>query len=211
MADDSFAPLRSFDAFSPRGLAGKREYVQGLEQRGDAEACALLVACLTDESGYLRDLAADALVRLRVAPGPVFPMLASGLWYTRVSAARTLGRLSAQGSAGPLSGLLDDTNQSVRRSAADALGLLARGDGALAVARALYPRGDSERSRIVREIAGDDRGLELRLIELLRQDDAMRASDDELLSHDADVVRAGAEGVAWEIRTGPARGGAGGR
>ena len=116
MADDSFAPLRSFDAFSPRGLAGKREYVQGLEQRGDAEACALLVACLTDESGYLRDLAADALVRLRVAPGPVFPMLASGLWYTRVSAARTLGRLAAQGSAGPLSGLLDDTNQSVRRS-----------------------------------------------------------------------------------------------
>lgn len=211
MADDSFAPLRSFDAFSPRGLAGKREYVQGLEQRGDAEACALLVACLSDESGYLRDLAEAALIRLRVEPGPVLPMLASGLWYTRVSAARTLGRLAAHGSAGPLSRLVDDTNQSVRRATTEALALLARGEEALAVARALYPRPDAERTRIVREIAGDDRVLEHRLVELLRQDDAMRASDDELLSHDAEVVRAGADGVAWEILTGPARGGAGGR
>lgn len=211
MADDSFAPLRSFDAFSPRGLAGKREYVLGLEQRGDAEACALLVTCLADESGYLRDLAEAALVRLGAPAGPVLPMLSSGLWYTRVSAARTLGRLAAREAAAPLAGMLDDANQSVRRAAADALAALGRGEGGLAVARALYHRADPDRARTVREIAGDDRALETRLLELLRTDDAMLAADDELLSHDADVVRASSDGVAWELLTGPTRPGDGDR
>ena len=136
MSDD-FVPLRSFDAFSPRGLAGKREYVQELEQRGDAEARALLVSCLSDESGYLRDLAEAALVRLSAEPLPVMPLLSSGLWYTKVSAARTLGRLGARAAVPALAGLLDDTNQSVRKAGAEALAALARGDGALAVARVL--------------------------------------------------------------------------
>jgi HEAT repeat protein len=203
MADDSFAPLRSFDAFSPRGLAGKREYVQGLEQRGDAEACALLVACLSDESGYLRDLAESALVRLGAEPAPVLPMLASGLWYTRVSAARTLGRLGARAAVGQLAGLLDDPNQSVRRAGAEALALIARGEGALAVARALWRRADPDRARTVREVAAGDRELEARLHELLRHDEIMGAADEELLSHDAEVVRASAADVAWELLTGP--------
>ena len=211
MADDSFAPLRSFDAFSPRGLAGKREYVQGLELRGGADACALLVACLADESGYLRDLAEAALVRLGAAPEPVLPMLASGLWYTRVSAARTLGRLGARGAALPLVALLDDANQSVRRAGADALGLLARGEGALAVARALYRLPEAERARAVRDVAAGDREVEARLGDLLRHDAEMRANDDELLSHDAAVVTASAEGVAWEVLTRPARLGNGAR
>jgi len=203
MADDSFAPLRSFDAFSPRGLLGKREYVQGLEQRGDAEARALLVACLSDESGYLRDLAEAALVRLSAEPLPVLPMLSSGLWYTRVSAARTLGRLGARGAAGPLAALLDDPNQSVRKAGAEALARLARGEGALAVARALWRRGEADRPRTVREVAAGDRELEARLNELLRHDEVMGAADEELLSHDTEVVRASAADVAWELLTGP--------
>jgi HEAT repeat protein len=211
MADDSFTPLRSFDAFSPRGLAGKREHVQSLEERGDTEACALLVACLSDESGYLRDLAEAALVRLHAEPGPVIPMLASGLWYTRVSAARTLGRLAAREAAVPLSALLDDTNQSVRRAAAEALAGLARGPGALAVARALYQRPDKDRLRTVRDLAAADRELETRLLDLLRHDDAMLATDDELLSHDASVVQASGDGVAWDLLTGPPRPGDGDR
>lgn len=203
MADDPFVPLRSFDAFSPRGLAGKREYVQDLEGRGDAEAAALLVACLADESGYLRDLAEGALVRLAAEPGPVLPLLASGLWYTKVSAARTLGRLGARGAAPALATLLDDLNESVRRSGAEALAALARGEGALAVARAVHRRRDSDRARTLHAIAGGDRGLEARLEELLKNKDAMEAADDELLSHDADVVRASADGVEWGVLTGP--------
>jgi HEAT repeat protein len=203
MADDSFAPLRSFDAFSPRGLAGKREYVQDLEKRGDAEARALLVACLADESGYLRDLAEAALVRLGAEPAPVLPLLSSGLWYSKVSAARTLGRLGARGAAPALIGLLRDANQSVRRAGAEALALLARGDGLLAVARAIHRSGDENRARALREVSSGDRELESRLEALLRDREAMEASDEELLSQDADVVRASAEGVEWGVLTGP--------
>lgn len=208
MAEESFTPLRSFDAFSPRGLAGKREYVQGLEARGDREATALLVECLSDESGYLRDLAEAALIRLKAVATPVLPMLASGLWYTRVSAARTLGRLGAREAIAPLIDLLADSNQSVRRAGAEALGAIANGDGALFVARMLYRRPEGDRLRLVREIASGAREVEARLADLLRHDEAMRADEDELLSHDADVVRASADGVAWELLTGPGRGGA---
>jgi len=207
MADESFPPLRSFDAFSPRGLAGKREYVQSLEARGDREAAGLLVECLSDESGYLRDLAEAALVRLGAAAPPVLPMLASGLWYTRVSAARTLGRLGAREAIVPLMALLGDANQSVRRAGAEALQAIAQGDGELFVARVLYRRPEAERMRLVREIAAGARDIEARLADLLRHDEVMRAEEDELLSHDADVVRASADGVAWEVLTGPGRGG----
>ena len=206
MADD-FAPLRSFDAFSPRGLAGKREYVDDLEKRGDAEACALLVACLADESGYLRDLSEAALVRLGAEPAPVVPLLASGLWYTKVSAARTLGRLGVRAAiaAPALAELLEDANQSVRRSGVDALAGIARGGGELAVARALHRRHEGDRA-LVREIAGGDRTLEVRLDELLKNRDAMEAHEDELLSHDPEVVRASADGVEWGLLTGPRSG-----
>ena len=207
MAEDSFTPLRSFDAFSPRGLAGKREYVQGLEARADREAIALLVECLSDESGYLRDLAEAALVRLGAKADPVLPMLSSGLWYTRVSAARTLGRLGARAAIAPLLDLLTDTNQSVRRAGAEALHAIAQGDGALFVARVLYRRPEAERARLVREVAAGVRELEAQLADLLRRDDAMLAEEDELLSHDAEVVRASGDGVAWEVLTGPGRGG----
>jgi len=207
MAEESFTPLRSFDAFSPRGLAGKREYVQGLEARGDREAAALLVECLSDESGYLRDLAEAALVRLRAAAAPVLPMLASGLWYTRVSAARTLGRLGAREAIAPLLDLLADTNQSVRRAGAEALHAIAGGEDALFVARVVFRRPETDRLRLVREIAGGAREIEARLADLLRHDDAMRAEEHELLSHDADVVSASGDGVAWEVLTGPGRGG----
>jgi HEAT repeat protein len=207
MAEESFTPLRSFDAFSPRGLAGKREYVQGLEARADRESVSLLVECLSDESGYLRDLAEAALVRLGAKADPVLPMLSSGLWYTRVSAARTLGRLGARQAIAPLVDLLGDSNQSVRRAGAEALHAIAQGDGALFVARMLYARPDAERTRLLREIAAGVREVEARLADLLRRDDAMIAEEDELLSHDAEVVRASGDGVAWEVLTGPGRGG----
>lgn len=206
MSDD-FAPLRSFDAFSPRGLAGKRQYVAELEKRGDAEARALLVACLADESGYLRDQAELALGRLGAEPAPVVPLLASGLWYTKVSAARTLGRLGARAApaAPALAALLDDTNTSVRKSGVEALGAIARGGAELAVARALHRRHDGSRA-LVREIAAGDRTLESRIDELLKNREAMEAADEELLSHDAEVVRASADGVEWGLLTGPRSG-----
>ena len=107
MTDDKFTTLRSFDALSPRGLAGKREYVIGLESKADDAAVRSLVECLNDESGYMRDQAENALVRLGAPAEPILPLLTSGLWYTRVSAARTLGRLRARVGVDRLIGLLD--------------------------------------------------------------------------------------------------------
>ena len=76
-----------------RGLTGKREYVRSLEQRSDAEALSLLVECLSDESWFLRDLAEEALLRMGERGAPVLvPLLDQGLWFTRASAARVLGR-----------------------------------------------------------------------------------------------------------------------
>src|SRR5437667_5611512 len=94
VADDKFAQSQAFDAMNPRGLAAKREYVRGLEQRRDAEAMSLLVECLCDESWYLRDLAERAFLRLGDEAAPVLmPLLEQGLWFSRTSAAGILGRL----------------------------------------------------------------------------------------------------------------------
>ena len=79
------------DAPSGRDFAGKKDYVRQLEQRRDPEALALLVQCLSDESGYLRDLAEGALLRLGGrAAELVLPLLCEGLWYSRSRSASSL-------------------------------------------------------------------------------------------------------------------------
>src|SRR3954468_8485423 len=100
MSDESYSTLKSLDALSPRGLAGKREYVQDLEKNGGDDAMLQLVECLNDESGYLRDLAGAALARLGAPVAPLVPLLSSGLWYARVSALRTLARSGDASCAG---------------------------------------------------------------------------------------------------------------
>ena len=124
---------RVLDALNTRGLAGKREYVRGLEQRRDEEALSLLVECLCDESSYLRELAEDALLRIGDRAAPVLlPLLDQGLWYTRSSAARVLGRLARRDAIPGLQRLAVDANASVREAAREALELIARHhDGAL--------------------------------------------------------------------------------
>src|SRR5438067_1782989 len=64
-------PSRPTDLLNSRGLAAKREYVRGLEQRRDPESLSLLVECLCDESWYLRDLAAQVFVRMGAGAEPV--------------------------------------------------------------------------------------------------------------------------------------------
>jgi HEAT repeat protein len=201
MTDDKLASLRSLDALSPRGLAGKREYVQSLEARGDADAVALLVECLADESGYLRDLAEAALVRLGAAPQAVVPLLSHGLWYTRLSAARTLGRLGVREAAHPLARVTADPNHSVAHEACTALGRLVGAGAGVAVARALYRLGDAARAGAMRGLAVADREAARQVEDLFRHTEVMVADDGELLSEDAAVVRAADDGVAWDLLT----------
>lgn len=205
MADEPYSTLRPFDALSPRGLAGKREYVLDLEQKGDESAVRLLVECLADESGYLRDLAAAALVRLNAPAAPILPLLASGLWYTRVSAVRTLGRLGAREAALPLGALLKDTNESVRGETVEALAAIARGGSDVHVARSLFARSEGERARALLDLRSLDAETARRLDALFLDRDLMSAAEHELIAPEHAPGRASDEGVAWDLLTGSDR------
>src|SRR5881397_1789409 len=132
-------PPKPFDALNSRGLAGKREYVRGLEQRRDEEALSLLVECLCDESWYLRDLAESSLLRSGAGATPVLlPLLEQGLWFTRASAARVLGQFGVREAVPGLMRLAEDANETVAHAALDALVRIGRGGGAMSLARSLH-------------------------------------------------------------------------
>ena len=115
MSDTQSKP---YDALNSRGLAGKRDYVRGLEQRRDEEALSLMVECLCDESWYLRDQAEEALMRIGPSVAHVLvPLLEQGLWFTRTSAARVLGRFGHRGAVPGLLRLAEDANETVADAA----------------------------------------------------------------------------------------------
>jgi hypothetical protein len=204
MNDDRYGPTRPFDALNPRGLAGKREYVRGLEQRGDAEALSLLVECLCDESWYLRDLAEEALLRLGERGAPVLvPLLDQGLWFSRSSAARVLGQTAYRPAVRPLLRLADDANASVAEAAREALSAIGRAGGAVNLARGMAALPPEVRRRRSDELRFKDRDLVERIERLMRHDELMTL-EDESLSDDSPMVRATEEGLEWEVLTGPA-------
>jgi HEAT repeat protein len=128
MSDDKYAQSKPIDALNSRGLTGKREYVRGLEQRADAEALSLLIECLCDESWYLRDQAEQALLRIGpdIAAGVLLPMLEQGLWFTRTSAARVLGRFGHRPAVPGLLRLAEDANETVAIAARDSMVMIGR-------------------------------------------------------------------------------------
>lgn len=195
---------KPFDALNSRGLTGKREYVRSLEQRSDAEALSLLVECLSDESWFLRDLAEEALLRLGERGAPVLvPLLDQGLWFTRASAARVLGRSLHRPAVGPLLRLTEDANALAADAARNALIEVGRGGGAVSIARALHRLSPEVRRRRHQELTARDRHLGERIENLLRQDELMSV-DDEGLNDDSPIVRATEEGLEWEVLTGSA-------
>lgn len=182
---------------SGRDFAGKRDYVRTLEQRRDAEAIALLVGCLSDESGYLRDLAESALLRIgEPAAQPVLPLLGRGLWYSRASAARLLGRIGHAPAAKALLRLAEDPVQDVVREAYDALTALAREGGATRVAWELHRLAVETRHARLARLQHVDRAVADRLVRLLRVEELMAEPDPERLRDDSPGARAteGAEG-----------------
>ena len=201
MTDDKFSTLRSLDALSPRGLAGKREYVIALEAKADPSAMQSLVDCLEDESGYMRDQAENALVRLGAPADPILPLLSHGLWYTRVSAARTLGRLRARVGVERLVELLADTNHSAALEGARALARIAQDGGAVAIARSLYRKAEPERTAARAHLRAVDRDTARTIEDLWLRREVMQAKDDEILSEDVAVVAASDESVAWDVLT----------
>lgn len=195
---------KPFDVLNSRGLTGKRDYVRGLEQRRDDEALSLLVECLCDESWYLRDQAEEALLRTGPSVAHVLlPLLEQGLWFTRTSAARVLGRLGDRGAVPGLLRLAEDANETVADAARDALVAIGRASGAIRIAQNLHGLPPDVRRRRLDELASRDRALGERLERMMTNDELMSAEGGDALSDDSAVVRANEEGLEWELLTGP--------
>lgn len=204
MSDEKYGPGRTLDAMNARGLAGKRDYVRSLEQRRDDEAMSLLVECLCDESWYLRDLAEHALLRLGDRAGEtLLPILEQGLWFSRASAARVLGRLGYAPAVPGLLRLCRDSNVSVVQAAHAALRELAHRGGSVRVAWELHRMTATARHALLAQVCAPDRPLLERLERMLRNDELMTNEAPDELRDDSLLVRASEEGVEWEILTGP--------
>jgi len=204
MSDDKYAQSKPIDALNSRGLTGKREYVRGLEQRADAEALSLLIECLCDESWYLRDQAEQALLRMGPDTATVLlPMLEQGLWFTRTSAARVLGRFGHRPAVPGLLRLAEDANETVAAAARDAMVAIGRSGGAIRLAQALHGLPPDTRRRRFDEIAAADRHLGERLARMMRNDELMGVEGGDALSDESPAVKASEEGFEWEVLTGP--------
>jgi HEAT repeat protein len=204
MSDDKYGPGRTQDAMNARGLAGKRDYVRSLEQRRDDESLALLVECLSDESWYLRDLAEHALLRLGDRGGEaLLSIVEQGLWFTRASAARVVGRLGYGPAVPGLFRLCADSNASVAQAARAALVDLGHRGGSVRIAWELYRMAPEARHDMLARLGAADRPLHERLGHMLRNDEIMTRDDPAGLRDDSDLVRASEEGVEWEVLTGP--------
>lgn len=204
MTEDKHGQAKAYDALNTRGLATKREYVRELVLKGDPQSLLLLVECLCDESWYLRSLAEEAFLGLG-EPGAhvLVPLLDQGLWFTRTSAARVLGRLGHRPAIGALIRLTEDANDTVADAARDAIVAIGNQGGAIRIAHALHRMPPDDRRRRLDEIAGRDRVLCERVDRMMRREELMSAEDDGRLSDDDPAVRASEEGVEWEVLTGP--------
>lgn len=202
MADDKYSSLRALDAMQVRSLEGKREYVLSLEARADEQAMSLLVECLCDESAFLRDLAEQALSRLgRRAADALQPHLTQGLWFTRASVARVLGRLAAREALPSLVEMVGDPNQSVADAARAAVVEMAASGHVVSVARALH-RGPVEvRDAVLALAKRAAADLDVQIVRALSDHELMTARDDEVLSETPPSLDA-SEGVEWELLTG---------
>ena len=202
MADDKYSSLRALEAMQVRSLEGKKEYVASLEARGDEQALSLLVECLCDESGYLRDLAECALVRVGDRAAKVLlPHLTQGLWFTRVSVAKVLGELGYRDALPGLVEMAGDANRAVAEAALQSASRIAAHGHVVSAARALF-HAPSER---VREMLGAaeayQAGLASQVQRVLADRELMTAEESELLNETAGGLAAG-EGVEWSVLTG---------
>ena len=204
MTDDKHASLRVLDDLQMKSLEGKREYVASLRERDDEQALSLLVECLCDESSYLRKLAEGALIEKGISNTEVLlPHLTQGLWYTRASVARIVGRLGVREALPGLMLTAADGNREVCDAAADALAEVAASGHAVSVARSLFnaPRPLTDRVLDRAERAGS--GLSGQLHRLMEDRELMTAREEELLRDDILAAEA-QDNLEWEVLTGKA-------
>jgi len=120
---------RLWEELRHRDPEEKLGWITQLAQNPTEESIEVLLDVLQQESWFLRDQAARVLASMGE---PVFDSLVeylgSGLWYTRASAVAALGRMGSPRAAGPLVGMLNDPNRTVRDAVWDALLSLCRNE-----------------------------------------------------------------------------------
>lgn len=204
MTDEKYGQSKAVDVLNMRAMSAKREYVRDLVNRGDAEALSLLVECLCDESWFLRDLAESVFPELGATGArTLLPLVEGGLWFSRVSAARVLGRMGYHPAVPALLRLTEDLNQTVAEAAREALIAIGRQRGAVRIAHAVFRLPPDARRARIRDMIARDRQLADRIERLMRSEELMNATDIESLTDDSTAVRATEEGVEWEVLTGP--------
>ena len=204
MTDDKYGQSKAVDVLNARALNAKREYVRDLANRDDGEAVSLMVECLCDESWFLRDLAEQAFPKLGDrGAAALLPLLEAGLWFTRVSAARVLGKMGYRPAVPGLLRLAEDLNRTVADAAREALVQIGHQHGAVRIAHAAFRLPPDARRARLDELATRDRALADRIERLTRSEELMNVADPEGLSDDSNAVRATEEGVEWEVLTGP--------
>ena len=204
MADETPNGRGVPDPLDSRRLAGSRDYVRSLEHRTDAEAISLLVECLAADSSYLRELAEAALLRRgESVTAALTPLLGQGLWYTRASAARVLGRMGHLAAVPGLLRLSRDSVATVASDARAALVAVARAGGSARLAWELHRLEAPARLEALAGIRRADAAVGTRLDRLMRHEPLMQKSDPGALRDDASLVREFEEGVAWELPGAP--------
>jgi HEAT repeat protein len=152
--DDKLETGRTLEALRKKNLEGKKTFIEELKRQKTPKSISLLLEIMCDESWYLRELAILALAEAgSLATEPLRRILASGLWYTRSAAARALGRMGDEESAGPFLALLEESNRTVRESAVAAIQALVAQAGINGLCDALAALPPDRRSARLRILA----------------------------------------------------------
>jgi HEAT repeat protein len=202
VTDEKHTTLRVLDDLQMKSLDGKREYVESLKERDDEQALSLLVECLCDESAFLRKLAEEALILKGPSSTDVLlPHLTQGLWYTRASVARILGRVGAREALPPLARMAGDANREVADAAIEALAEIAAAGHAVTVARELYDLDRRVSERVLDRAERASAGLSNQIHRLMGDRELMTARDEELLREDIHAAET-QDNLEWEVLTG---------
>jgi HEAT repeat protein len=135
-------PEKFLEDFKRLPFYEKRREIIALGQEASEDGIRILVSILQGDSWYFRDRAVEALADAgeRAAP-PLKTLLYGGLWYTRASAARTLGLLRHHESLPELVHLLFDSNQTVQAACLESIADLVRDGAARDTARLFWNQG----------------------------------------------------------------------
>jgi HEAT repeat protein len=119
---------QAVELFKSQDPRKRRWAVDLAAELGTAEAAALLVKALQDQSWSLREYAIGKAAKLgRPMVAPLCRLLNSGVWFSRAAAVQALRIMGDPSSLGPLCLVAKDTNRSVAESARAAIALILNG------------------------------------------------------------------------------------